>query len=68
MDVVTKAVSQYVKDKGIQVSVISENTKIPYGILHPCIAGKRNLRAEEFLRVCDFLEVDPKRFWNSKSA
>ncbi len=68
MDRLTMSVSDYIKDKGIQISKLSERTQIPYGVLHPCISGRRNLRAEEFLKICDFLEVDPKRFWGMKKS
>ena len=46
MDRLTMSVSDYIKDKGIQISKLSERTQIPYGVLHPCISGRRNLRAE----------------------
>ena len=60
---VTKAVSDYIRGKGIQVTVLSEGTGISYKILQPSIMGKRKLRADEFLMICDFLEVSPVRFW-----
>lgn len=63
MDNVTKAVADYIKQKGIAVSVLSEQTHISYGVLQPCISGKRKLRASEFMAICKFLEENPFRFY-----
>ena len=62
MDNITQAVSAFIKDKGIQVSTISRKTGISRDILHNSFSGKRKLRADEYLAVCDFLEKDPKDF------
>lgn len=61
---VTQEIAKYVKEKGIAITVISEKTGIPYGVLHPCLSGKRKrkLRADEFLAVCNFLEIEPMKF------
>jgi lambda repressor-like predicted transcriptional regulator len=61
---VTKAVSDYVRSKGILITVLSEGTGISYNVLQPSIMGKRKLRADEFLLICDFLEVTPDKFWS----
>ena len=65
---ITKAVSDYIKHKGITVTAISNATGIPYGALLPSISGKRKLRADEFLTICDFLEIEPESFRNRKEA
>lgn len=68
MDRVTGEVSKYIKSKGISIQAISNSTGISYNILHPSLSGngKRKLRADEFLEICDFLSVNPKRFKNFK--
>ena len=69
MDIATKAVSDYIKDKGITISAISEKTKIPSGKLYSSLSekGTRDLRASEFLMICSFLEKDPTDFMNKET-
>lgn len=59
---VTQTVADYIKKKGISITALSEGTGISYGALQPSITGKRRLRADEFLLICQFLEVPPERF------
>ena len=68
MDIATKAVSDYIKDKGITISTISEKT-IPSGKLYSSLSdkGTRDLRASEFLMICSFLEKDPTDFMNKET-
>lgn len=65
---ITKAVSDYVKHKGVTVTALSKATGIPYGALLPSITGRRKLRADEFLAICDFLEIAPEKFQQKKEA
>lgn len=62
MDLATKKLAEYVRDKGYSLLNVSKKTGIPYGRLYPCFSGKRSLRADEFLIVCKFLEKDPFQF------
>lgn len=65
MSVVTQNVSDYVRKKGINISKMSRDTGIPYMALYDSIMNterQRDLRDEEFLAVCFFLEVDPRIF------
>lgn len=69
MDMITAAVAEYVKEKGIAVTGIAEKTGLPYGAIYPslCPAPTRKLRADEFMRICLFLEVPPEQFWNKST-
>lgn len=64
---VTKEVSEYIRDKGITISAISQRTGISDGVLRSslCKKSKRKLRADEYLKICDFLGIDPLRFFVS---
>lgn len=64
MDSVTQSVSQYIREKGISISTISQKTGITGGVLYPSLREKptRRLRADEFMSICLFLDVDPWRF------
>ena len=62
-DAVTDRVAQYIQEKGIKVSVISRGTGISDGILRRSLSTQdRDLRADEFLGICGFLERDPFDF------
>ena len=47
---VTKAVSDYVRSKGILITVLSEGTGISYNVLQPSIMGKRKVTRWTFLK------------------
>lgn len=64
MSDVTKNVSEYVKEKGISIRTLSDGSGVSYNPLYSSITGKRKLRADEFLSICDFLEVPPDKFWD----
>lgn len=65
MDIPTKNLGKYVKDKGINLTNMSRSTGIPYGALYSSLLSSkkgRNLRFGEALAVCRFLGVDPMDF------
>lgn len=65
MDIPTKNLGKYVRDKGINLTNMSKSTGIPYGALYDSLLSskrKRDLRLGEALAVCGFLGVDPMDF------
>lgn len=69
MSLITDKVSSYVKEQGINIAKMSRETNIPYMALYNSLVSterSRDLRDEEFLKVCAFLEVDPRNFANRK--
>lgn len=65
----TKAIADYIKEKGISVKKVSDKTGIPYCVLYDSLCSKtrnRDLRADEFMAVCNFLEKDPRDFMTEK--
>lgn len=65
MDIPTRNLSKYVKEKGINLSKMSRDTKIPYMALYDSLANPerdRDLRAGEMLLICSFLELNPLDF------
>ncbi len=65
MDAPTKNLSRYVKEKGINLSKMSRDTKIPYVSLYDSLLNAdrdRDLRAGELFLVCEFLGVNPMDF------
>lgn len=65
MDGVTTEIAEYVRKKGIVVSTLAEKSGLSYGAIYPslCQSPTRKLRADEFMRICAFLDVDPCKFW-----
>ncbi len=65
MDAQTKAIGEYIKNKGINLAKMSRDTGIPYVSLYDSLlngARDRNLRAGEYMRICNFLDVNPMDF------
>ena len=62
MSSVTTEISEYVRNKGINISRMARETGIPYNCLHASLGmsdRERELRADEFIKVCKYLEIDP---------
>ena len=65
MDIPTRNLSKYVKEKGINISKMSRDTQISYMALYDSLMNserERDLRAGEMLSVCQFLGLNPKDF------
>lgn len=65
MDIPTRNLSRYVKEKGINLSKMSRDTGIPYVSLYDSLANEardRDLRVGEFFLVCQFLGVSGETF------
>ncbi|MFQ7563657.1 MAG: helix-turn-helix domain-containing protein [Blautia sp.] len=61
---------EYIKKKKIRLSKISRETGIPYTALYDSFFNKsrnRDLRLEECLRICDYLQIDPMLFYYGKN-
>ena len=65
MDVPTRNLSDYVKATEQNLSQISRVTRIPYTSLYNSRLNNsrnRSLRVGEYMKICEFLKVDPKYF------
>lgn len=66
-DAATERISEYIQTRGIKISAISRETGIPDGILRRSLSAKeRDLRANEFLGICEFLHENPMVFWKRR--
>ncbi|HCA28868.1 MAG TPA: hypothetical protein DEP23_04510 [Ruminococcaceae bacterium] len=65
MNDVTSEISKFVKDKGFQIKIIAQKTGLSQNALYNSMSGKRKLRADEYLAICDFIGKDPKDFYKS---
>lgn len=65
MSTVTKNVSLYIKSKGINLAKMSRELEIPYMSLYDSLLNPtrdRDLRDIEFMKICQFLDVNPYSF------
>lgn len=66
MSAVTENVRAYIQEKGINVKNLADKTGHAYQPLNVSIGGQttrdRDLRDDEFLDICMFLDVDPRIF------
>lgn len=65
VDIPTRNLSNYVKEKGINISKMSRDTGVSYMALYDSLLNAdrdRDLRAGELFLVCRFLGVNPMDF------
>lgn len=53
-------IAETIKESGMTIKAVSRKTGIPYGRLQPSVNGARELRADEFLRLCALFNLDPR--------
>lgn len=71
MDAPTKYLSDYVKQKGINLAKMSRDTEIPYISIYNSLikeSSDRNLRVGEAFKICEFLGIDPRIIASQKEA
>ena len=69
MSLVTTRIAKYVSDRGINITKISEMTGLEYGVIYDSLGPRgrgRDLRDDELIKICTFLEVNPMDFADSK--
>lgn len=63
-----KNIAGFIKEKGIQLTVMSRATGIPYMALYDTFFNEkkeRQIRGKELIAVSDFLGINPKDFADS---
>lgn len=71
MSYITENISRYIKSKGFNLSKVSRETGISYQSLYSSLYdGERNrsLRDDELVKLCIFLNVDPRDFADKEPA
>jgi lambda repressor-like predicted transcriptional regulator len=71
MSIVTKNISRYINKKGFNLKKLSRETGIPYNSLYSSLCNptrNRDLRDDEFVKICSFIGVNPMDFANNPSA
>lgn len=52
-------IAEEMREMGVTAAAVCRKTGIAPGRLYPSLAGKRELRADEFLLICQVLRLDP---------
>lgn len=66
-----KNLAKFIKQKGINLSMMAREIEIPYIQLYDSLFNKkknRELRSSELIAVCKFLEVNPMDFAEQKEG
>lgn len=64
---IVERIKAYVDEKGIKQVAIASATGMSKVAVSETLNGNRTLTAEEFVRICDFLEVPCERFFTPES-
>lgn len=67
----TNKMMNFLKKNGINLSELSRTSGVSYKLLYASVrdkSRKRELRADEFLSICEALEVDPGIFAKERST
>ena len=65
MDALTKNISRYVREKGINVSKMARDTGLSYMALYDSLLNderNREIRGKELIAICKFLDINPMDF------
>lgn len=65
---VEQRIAQEIKSAGVTVAWVCRKTAIPRGRLYPSLSGRRELRADEFLSICQILRLDPRELMEEVNA
>ena len=69
-DSLTKNVSEYIQKNKISLAKLVRETGISYKVLYSSLGrsgGQRELRASEFMSICESLGRQPQDFWKTKN-
>jgi len=48
-----------VESRGMKMKFLSDKANVAYGCLQPSLKGNRSLHADEYLRICAYLKINP---------
>jgi len=60
--VIAERIKSYVQEKGYKQVVIADKVGMTKVAMSETLNGNRNMTAEEYVRICDFLEVPYSQF------
>ena len=61
-----KKIKAYLEEKGIKQKIVAQKMSISENTMCAILAGTRRLTAEEYLNLCEILNVTPGTFWKGE--
>lgn len=55
-------IAEEIKRRGMTIRTASTRAEVKYSCLQPSLKGKRELWADEYLRLCVLLDLDPRGY------
>lgn len=68
MSRVTTVISDRIKERGVTLVFVSKQAKIKTDLLSKTLNGNRNMKADEFVNLCQVLDLTLEDFKAPKSA
>ena len=65
---VVDKIAEYIEKQGIKQSAIANYLEIHPQTMSDIINGKRKLKADEYIDICDFLNVPYDQFVDNRSS
>ena len=65
---IAKSLNRYITDHGIKKTYLAQKTGLSADTISKMLNGKRRIFADEFLKICEALEIDPNDFRKARSA
>ncbi len=60
--------NDYISEHGIKQGYIAQKTGIPQNIVSRILSGKRRITADEFIKICGVLNIDPNLFRKQEAS
>ena len=57
-----ESIKKYLDENGIKYSFVANEAKIPLNVFSTMINCKRRITAEEYIKICSVLKLDPNYF------
>lgn len=61
-------VKEAVVNRGMTLKFLSDKTGVKYSFVQPSVNGGRKFRADEYLKICAFLGIEPRMDVNKEET
>lgn len=59
---INEKLAEIIAERGLKQSFIAEKTGLKADAVSRILANKRSIQADEFLKICDLLNINPREF------
>ena len=61
-------IKRTIKERGMTMAAVSKMAGVKYSRLQPAMSGAGELRADEYIRLCLLLNVDPRAYETAQTS